>query len=62
MRLSLKETYFIVKIIDPKKVPLPKTLTIEGPTTDEQGDNMVYKEYPSIIKSPPEGQGYTPDI
>lgn len=62
MRLSSKETYFIVKTVDPEKVPLPKTLTIEGPSTDEQDDNIIYKEYPSIIKSPPEGQGYTPDI
>jgi hypothetical protein len=61
-KLSSKETYFIIKVVDPEKVPLSKTLTIEGPTTDEQNDNMVYKEYPSIIKASPEGQGYTPDI
>ena len=58
IRFSGKETYFIVKVVDPEKIGLPKTLTIEGPSKDDQDDNMVYKEYPNIIKD----EEYTIDI
>lgn len=58
IKLNPNETYFIVKTVEPNKIVLPKSITIEGPSKDEQNDNMKFKEYETIIKD----QEYTSDI
>lgn len=53
-----KEIKFSIKTVKKDAVILQKTLTLEGPSKDEVNDNILFKEYPNIIRD----QKFTSDI